>query len=352
MIIPFFLASRGCPHRCSFCNQELSGGDDPRELTPVYFHRKVQSYLAGKATGRKSRREAQIAFYGGNFTGLDPAEQERLLGMARRYLETGAVSQVRLSTRPDALDRQTAKRLAAAGVRTVEIGAQSLVDEVLTASRRGHDAAAVTAAVAAAKEENMEVFLHLMAGLPGDNEERFAITLSRTIALLPRGVRLHPTLVLAGTPLAEAYRQGRYVPLTIPEAVDICRRACVRLEEAGIVVIRLGLQDTEALRKPGSVLGGPYHPAFGALVAAAGWRERAFALLAGTDLRNREVVFHIPDGAESAFRGNRNGNLKALQDYFGLASLRIIAQGNTFGYRIGGPERGSRGRNCFPGGKE
>jgi len=220
----------------------------------------------------------------------------------------------------------------------VEIGAQSLDDEVLAAARRGHTAAAVAAAVALLKQGGIEVILHLMAGLPGDNAVKFAETLARTAALRPRAVRLHPTLVLRGTALASAYLQGCYAPLTLPEAVEICRQACNFLAEAGIGVIRLGLQATELMDKPGMVLGGPYHPAFGALVAAAGWRERVFALLAGTDIRGRNVVFSIPAGAESVFRGDRNANIQVLREHFRFASLRIEAGGDSFGYRICGPE--------------
>lgn len=334
MIIPFFISNGGCPHRCSFCNQEISGGDDPRELTADYFHGKVRSFLTVAAVGKKPGRDAEIAFYGGNFTGLAPAEQERLLGMAHRYVEAGTVKQIRISTRPDALDRGAVERLARFGVRTVEIGAQSLVDEVLAAARRGHTAAAVRVAVNRLKEREMAVILHLMAGLPGDDAGKFAETLARTVALEPRAVRLHPTLVFTGTALAAAYLQGQYTPLTLPEAVEICREACDFLEGKGIGVIRLGLQDTALMGKPGMVLGGPYHPAFGALVAAARWRKRAFALLAGADIRGRNVVFSIPAGKESVFRGNRNSNVQALQTHFRFASLRIVAGGDNFGCRI------------------
>jgi len=334
MIIPFFLRNRGCPHRCRFCNQEISGGADPRKLGAGYFHEKVRAFLTSAARGKKPGQPVEIAFYGGNFTGLTPEEQEDLLHMARRHMENGTVVGIRVSTRPDCLRDKDVERLAAFGVRTVEIGAQSLVDGVLAASGRGHTARDVVAAVAMLKHRGLEVILHLMAGLPGDDAGKFAATLTRTAALEPRAVRLHPTLVFTGTALAAAYLQGHYTPLTLPEAVEICREACDFLEGKGIGVIRLGLQDTALMGKPGMVLGGPYHPAFGALVAAARWRKRAFALLAGADIRGRNVVFSIPAGKESVFRGNRNSNIQALQTHFRFASLRIVAGGDNFGCRI------------------
>ncbi len=323
MIVPFFITNRGCPHRCLFCNQEISGGDDPRGWGADYFHAKMHAFLTGRAGRKRPADVTQIAFYGGNFTGLPPEEQERLLDWARLYIENGTVKGIRISTRPDCLSDGDGHRLAASGVRTVEIGAQSLVDGVLAASRRGHTAGDVTAAVALLRQKGLEVILHLMAGLPGDDPATFAESVAGTAALRPDGVRLHPTLVLSGTPLAEEFLRGRYKPLSLPEAVEMCRQAWECLEKAGIAVIRLGLQASELLSAPGAVLAGPYHPAFGALVAAARWRERAFTLLAAGDARGRKVIFSVPAGEESSFRGHRNCNVQALKEHFRLASLDI-----------------------------
>jgi len=335
MIIPFFLRNRGCPHRCRFCNQEISGGADPRKLGAGYFHEKVRAFLTSAARGKKPGQPVEIAFYGGNFTGLTPEEQEDLLHMARRHMENGTVVGIRVSTRPDCLRDEDVERLAAFGVRTVEIGAQSLVDGVLAASGRGHTARDVVAAVAMLKHRGLEVILHLMAGLPGDDGGAFLDTVSRTTALGPQGVRIHPTLVLAGSPLAEDFLQGRYVPLTLPEAVDLCRQAWDILENAGIAIIRLGLQATDILSGPGAVLGGPYHPAFGALVASARWRERALALLGGADLEGRKAVFFVPPGEESAFRGHENCNIKFLRNHCRLAALEIKTAERDFHYLCG-----------------
>ncbi|MDI9569176.1 MAG: radical SAM protein [Pseudomonadota bacterium] len=323
MIVPFFLRNRGCAHRCHFCNQEISGGVDPRELGADYFHGKVRAFLASAAPGKKPRQRAEIAFYGGNFTGLAPKEQENLLRMAGRHLEDGAVAGIRVATRPDCLAEEDVERLAAFGVRTVEIGAQSLIDDVLAASGRGHAARDVVVAVARLQRRGLAVIIHLMAGLPGDDGGAFLESVSLTAALGPQGVRIHPTLVLAGSPLAEDFLQGRYAPLTLPAAVDLCRQAWDILAKAGVPIIRLGLQATDILSGPGAVLGGPYHPAFGALVASARWRERTLALLAGADLRGRTAVFLVPPREESAFRGPGNCNIEFLRRRCRLAAVEI-----------------------------
>jgi histone acetyltransferase (RNA polymerase elongator complex component) len=334
MIIPFFIQNRGCPHRCIFCNQQLSGDRGPANWTDASFHEKTMTFLASRAPKAKRTKGVQIAFYGGNFTGLAAAEQDRLLGLAHRYVEQGAVESVRISTRPDALHTQDMERLAAFGVKTVELGAQSFLNDVLEASQRGHTGKDVDYTVALLKDYGFEVILHLMVGLPGDNRSGFGESIGRTIALHPDGVRIHPTLVLADTRLAEEFRRGRYQPLALGEAVELCKEAWRSFQKAEIPIIRLGLQATEMLTIPGAVLGGPYHSAFGSLVAEALWLERTMALLDGADVRDKRLTMYVPAGQESAFRGNRNGNIQRLQRQFRFAALEIKPGNEVFNYSI------------------
>jgi histone acetyltransferase (RNA polymerase elongator complex component) len=334
MIIPFFIQNRGCPHRCSFCNQRISGDGGPADWTDASFHEKIMTYAASRLHKGKEAKGVQIAFYGGNFTGLAVAEQDRLLGLAHRYVEEGVVEGIRISTRPDAIQMQDIERLATCGVKTIELGAQSLVNGVLSASQRGHTVEDVEHAVEILKIRGFEVILHLMAGLPGDNPTSFGDTVGRAISLRPDGVRIHPTLVLADTALAEEFLQGRYQPLSLGEAVDLCKEADRRFREAGIPIIRLGLQTTDLMAAPGAILGGPHHPAFGSLVAEALWLDRAVALLAGADIRDKRLIMYVPARQESAFRGNRNGNINKLREQFQFADLEIKAGNQGLYYRI------------------
>ncbi|MFA5180964.1 MAG: radical SAM protein [Syntrophales bacterium] len=332
MIIPFFIQNRGCPHRCAFCNQQISGDRGPADWTDKSFHEKVRDFLASRASKEKQSKGVQIAFYGGNFTGLAASEQDRLLGLAQHHVEGGAVEGIRISTRPDALHMPDLERLAAFGVKTVELGAQSFVNRVLEASQRGHTTEDVERTVKLLKDYGFAVILHLMAGLPGDNRRGFSETVARTIDLRPDGVRIHPTLVLADTPLAEDFRRGRYHPLSLGDAVDLCKEACRRFQKAEIPVIRLGLQTTDMMTGPGAVLGGPYHSAFGSLVAEALWLERTVTLLDGADVRDKKVTVYVPARQESAFRGNRNCNIQRLQQQFRFAALEIKPGGETLNY--------------------
>lgn len=289
VIIPFFLMNRGCPHRCIFCNEFVTVGAVDEPITEKYFKKTIETYIAGRIScsipGKRRRasslnrvmneksetvsrisKPVEIAFYGGNFTGLSHEGQKTLLSMAQPWLDLGIIRGIRISTRPDYIHQDAVELLKEFRVTTVELGAQSLDDAVLQASMRGHSAADVISAISLLKKNGFKSGIHLMAGLPGDTPEGFLKTVDHVIALRPDTVRIHPTIVLSDTILATLYEQERYVPLSLSMAVRLCGDALNRLNKANIPVIRLGLQTTPSMEKPGAIVAGPYHPAFRDLV--------------------------------------------------------------------------------------
>ncbi len=322
MIIPFFIMNRGCPHRCIFCSPERTAGPQPERISAAHFEERVRLHLQS-ARGRPE--DVQIAFYGGNFTGLSRAGQIRLLERAEKFISSGEVRSVRISTRPDHIDGKRLAILKAYGVRTIEIGAQSMVDGILGAAHRGHSAADVERAVGLIQQEGFEAGVHLMTGLPGERCTDFEYSVERVIGLRPDAVRIHPALVLAGAPLAEHYREGDYEPLGMPEAVERCKYALRRFSAAGIPVIRVGLQSTPEIEKPGSILAGPYHPAFRSIVESSIFLDMAISLLSTRPVRGRQVVLTSAPGDESRLRGQRNENVTTLKRRFDLAGLTIAA---------------------------
>lgn len=332
MIIPVFLMNRGCPHRCLFCNERLTAGDHPERVTKAAFAETIRTHLE---SAPRRGGPVQIAFYGGTFTGMERKEQRRLLDMAAPFLREGAVDGIRISTRPDGIDPETLGLLRAAGVTTVEVGAQSLDDGVLMASRRGHTETDTLRTLKLLKVKGFETGIHLMVGLPGDDPDRFAKTIRKTIGLRPDMVRIHPTLVLRETELARAFQQGAYHPLTLPEATDLCKDALKALTAAGIPVIRLGLQTTRGLEEPGAIVAGPFHPAFRSLVETALLRESATALLSlverdigtrSTGMAAAESLsahFTISPASLSSFCGTGRENIAFLKGHFGIEEIRI-----------------------------
>lgn len=320
LIIPIFIMHQGCPHRCTFCNQKKAVGPYPDDVSETFFRQTVMAHFQSL---KKKPEQVQVAFYGGNFTGMAKQDQIRLLGYARPFLEEGWVDAVRISTRPDCLDRERLDLLKGFGVQIVEIGAQSLVDDVLKRANRGHSAGDVESAVQMLKANGFEVGIHLMVGLPGDSPEGFACSVDRAIALQPKMVRIHPTLVFTGTRLAQDYHNGRYVPLALDEAVMLCKSALLKFTAVGIPVIRIGLQTTPEMEKRSTVIAGPYHPAFRFLVDSSIFSDRAASLLEERDFQGKPVVFSVCPKEQSMFRGLRNENVRTLQHRFGLSNIRI-----------------------------
>jgi histone acetyltransferase (RNA polymerase elongator complex component) len=320
MIIPIFLLNRGCPHRCVYCNTRQIAGKNEEALTEDHITQTVTRYNR-HAADRSA--PVELAFYGGTFTGMDPSEQTRLLKISDKLIGSGAIHQVRISTRPDDLNTDVLEMLKRHRVETIEIGAQSLVDEVLALSGRGHTEQDIRRATAMAKEGGFAVGLHLMAGLPGDTVDKFRKTIEETILLRPHIVRLHPTLVFADTPLADMYKKGEYQPLGLADAVRLCKHALVEFERAGIPLIRLGLQDTELMHSPGSIIAGPYHPAFRSLVEASFFLDMAMKLLRHGKGKQNSATFYVHPRDVSSFRGEKNGNIRELENRFRLAGIQV-----------------------------
>ena len=313
-IIPIFVPHLGCPNECVFCDQKrISGSPLSASAGDV-----VLALERAKTLGVTG---GELAFYGGSFTAVSPALQRQLLEAARPYLADGTIGAIRLSTRPDAVDAETLAMLREHGVATVELGAQSMFDEVLAASGRGHTAADTVRAARMVKAAGLRLVLQMMTGLPGSSPERDVETARRIIDLAPDGARIYPTVIVRGTALEELWRAGTYDEHTVSDAVAVCADILPLFEAAGIPVIRLGLNPTAELSDGGAVAGA-YHPALGELVRSELLRRRAAALLEGVPAGSR-VTLHVAPERVSAMTGQRRANLTALKAQFALADLRV-----------------------------
>lgn len=271
LILPVFVPHMGCPHQCVFCNQfHITGQWQPPDLTQLSAQAEAWTCSGGQTP--------ELAFYGGSFTAIEPAVQERLLASAATLKAQGRISGIRLSTRPDALDDDVLSRLLRYGVETVEIGVQSLDEEVLRESQRGHTAMQAEEAIRRVKATGFRCGAQMMVALPADTPEKSLATGRRLVALGPDMVRIYPTAVICDTPLAEAYAKGAYRPWSLDEVLDTVAALLAAFDLAHIPVIRVGLQAEDNLSK-GDVIAGAYHPALGELAKARLFRQRMQALL-------------------------------------------------------------------------
>lgn len=272
-IIPVFIPHIGCPWRCVFCNQwRITGRHGVPGTAEV--ERLIRTYTAGR-----EERHWEAAFYGGSFTAIPAALQEELLAPAWQALQAGKIEAVRCSTRPDCITPEILARLQRYGLTIVELGVQSMDDTVLRSAKRGHTAADVVRSVQLLRSGGFTVGLQLMPGLPGEDWQSLVQTTEAICALKADLARIYPVVVIKDTELAERWQKGEYKALTVHEGVQRAAYMKQRFLEAGINVIRTGLQSTENLDDPSQVLAGAYAPAMGEMVDTKRYQQLLFAAL-------------------------------------------------------------------------
>lgn len=260
LTVPFFIPHAGCPHTCVFCNQKLISGQSGNLPSADEIRDTVKQWVS-----RSPGRSTEVAFFGGSFTLLPIEQQTELLEAVQPLIKQQIVRAIRLSTRPDGLSDSVLSFLAAHGVQTIEIGVQSLDDDVLKSAGRGHTAADSLNAIKRSIKAGFRVGAQLLPGLPGDTPDKSMDSLRGVISSGAHFVRIYPALALSNTTLAARYLAGEWKPPTLYEATLLAARMLLMAMQANIPVIRLGLQSDETLNRDGSVLAGPWHPAFGQL---------------------------------------------------------------------------------------
>lgn len=259
--IPIFISHFGCPNDCVFCNQKkINGRETDVSLEDV--ENIIETYL--KTLPKKSKKE--VAFFGGTFTGISFDLQKKYLETVNKYIKLNLIDGIRLSTRPDYIDEKIISLLVENNVTTVELGVQSLDEDVLRKTHRFYPVEKVYEASKLIKDAGIELGIQLMLGLPGSTFESDYESAKKTVEMAPDIARIYPTLIIKETEMAEMYKLGSYKPLSLEEAIERCKKIYSLLEYNNINVVRVGLQPTEELNDNENVLGGPYHPAFRELV--------------------------------------------------------------------------------------
>ena len=321
LVIPIFISHQGCPHRCIFCDQfTIAGnGGSSQPVSGASVRATIEQWL--NRPRKEDKESVQVAFYGGSFTGIPIKRQEELLGAVKPYIDDGRVDALRISTRPDYVDDTVLSLLQAHSVSIVELGLQSLDQDVLDCSARGHTALQSEKAMRILKERGFTVGAQLMCGLPGDSTGKLMATVRRVAALAPDFVRIYPALVISGSGLEKLYRANAYRPLSMSKAIVLVCRMKRIFEQHDIKVVRMGLQPSQELEA--RVLAGPYHPAFGELVNSRGLFLKTRQLLRNAGNRKINRV-SVSAADESAFRGPDNVNIKRLNALELLHGVELI----------------------------
>ena len=265
-IIPIFVPHLGCPNDCTFCNQKKISGQK-KNITKQDVKNIIEYYLESY---NSLDRKIEVAFFGGSFTGIKKEIQEELLSAAYEYIETGKISSIRISTRPDYIDKDILNFLKKYNVETIELGVQSTNDFILNKCKRGHNFNDVKKASKLIRKNKFKLGHQMMVGLPESNQKDEIETAKNLIKLRPKMVRIYPVLVIKDTKLEDDFKNGEYIPNTLEQAVETSAILLKMFEKKKIDVIRIGLQSTDEICNPknekSQVVAGPYHPAFRQLV--------------------------------------------------------------------------------------
>ncbi len=265
--IPVFIPHLGCPNQCVFCNQRSITGVSEFDINSV------KAVIDTALETVECDAEAEIAFFGGSFTGIDYRLMCDLLNIAYSYVLSGRVSSIRCSTRPDYINEKILDTLKRYGVKTIELGLQSSCDEVLMLTKRGHTFESEATACKMIVDRGFSLVGQMMIGLPGSTAEREEQTARFIVSSGSAGARIYPTVVFKDTELCYMAECGEYHPLALDEAISRSARAFRIFRDAGVEVIRIGLCSSDNLSDENTYYAGPNHPALGELVESEYYYE-------------------------------------------------------------------------------
>ena len=314
-IIPIFVPHLGCPNDCVFCNQKSISGQT-KQVTKEDVKKIIEEHLKYI----KEDSQVEVAFFGGSFTGIEEEKQIELLSTAYEYIKAKKVDSIRISTRPDYINREILKRLKKYKVKTIELGVQSANDYILKRAGRGHTFEDVKKASKLIRFYGFKLGHQMMVGLPESTKLDEINTAKQLIKLKPKMVRIYPVLVIKGTQLEKEYNEGKYKALTVVQAVEICKELVKMFTKKKIDVIRIGLQPTDTITDPqnknSEVVAGPFHSAFRQLVESGMWYDVIVDKIKKLNAKVKEVEVIVNPQDVNNVVGQRRENISNLKQVY------------------------------------
>jgi radical SAM enzyme (TIGR01210 family) len=315
-VIPVFIPHLGCPNDCIFCNQKSISGQ-MKQITEEEVEKTIQEFLH---SFKEEKLYTEISFFGGSFTGIDIELQERLLKVAYKYVQKKKVDGIRVSTRPDYINKDELKLLKKYGVKTIELGVQSTNDYILQKAKRGHTFEDVKRASKLIRRYGFTLGHQMMIGLPESTWLDELNTAKDLAKLKPKIVRLYPVLIIKHTELEKEFAKGEYVPITLEQAVERCKELYYFFDKKKINVIRMGLQNTDIISNPeninSEVVAGPYHEAFGQLVEDSIWYDKILSAIKKVNTKVAEVEIEVNPNDVNNIIGHKKENIQKFKELY------------------------------------
>ncbi len=326
--IPVFIPHLGCPNDCVFCNQRSISGK--LKFDPDSVIDEIEAALSTVAP----EIETEIAFFGGSFTGIDRSLMIYLLDIAQKYIDQGRVNAIRLSTRPDYINEDIISLLKKYSVKTVELGIQSMDDNVLLKCKRGHMSLDSFKACKMVKEAGFSLIGQMMIGLPGADIESEKHTARKIAIMGADGARIYPTVVFYETELCEMARREKYIPLSNSDAVERTKEVLKVFDECGVPCIRVGLCASENLSSEDAVYAGANHSAIGELAIGEIFYEKMDLALSEAPTIERIPTFYVPKGCTSKAIGQKRVNISRLCKKYSIINAKVVEKNEIIGYNI------------------
>ena len=313
--LPFFVPHAGCPNCCVFCSQvKITGERAEKDLDTEISE--LRSLLESEGNGFV---KSQIAFFGGSFTAIERERMEALLSVANEYIDKGVADSIRISTRPDKIDREVLDLLSEYRVTNIELGVQSTDDSVLAASERGHLAVSSFDAARMIIDKGFAFGGQMMIGLPGATIDSEVQTAKDIVSMGACEARIYPTVVFEGTKLHEMVKKGEYKPLTTEEAVERTAKCYRIFLDAGVKMLRIGLHSSENLKNAPC---GANHPSIGELVKSRVYTD-IIAEQVG-NCKNEKLCINIRKEDISMLCGHKGAAIKRLKEQTEAADIEIV----------------------------
>ena len=328
--IPIFIPHMGCPNMCVFCNQRSISGRMSFDIS------RVEDEIQEALSTTRSEDFVEIAFFGGSFTGIDRGLMCDLLYLAQKYIDMGKASSIRLSTRPDYIDDEILDILSSFSVGTIELGLQSMDDDVLLKTKRGHTAECAEKACGMIKERGFSLIGQMMIGLPDSTLEKEVYTAKKICELGADGARIYPTVVFYQTELCDMMESGVYAPLSNEEAVERTKEALKIFVENNVPCIRVGLQSGENLSDEAYVAGGANHSAIGEMAMSALYLDKISEELDKIEPPKMPQNINIlcAKGEISKIVGQKRKNIEKICQKYGIKRVKVLEKNELLSYNI------------------
>lgn len=319
--IPIFIPHKGCPNNCVFCNQKKISGQI-LDVTSQDVKDKIQEFLKYY---KDSSKKIEIAFFGGSFTGIDKELQIEYLETANKYILEGKVDSIRISTRPDYINQEILDMLKKYNVKTIELGVQSMDNNILEATKRGHTKQDVIKASKLIVQNKIRLGHQIMIGLPKSTIESEIYTIKECLSLNPKQLRIYPVYVIGDSELYAMYKNSVYKPLSITEAVHRTKEVIKQCQKTDISIIRLGLQSTDEITVSNLDIYGPVSDNLAEYVMADIIREKIENEIKKIEL-DKELIIYVPKKYISICIGPKKVNKIYFEQKY---NLKYIVKGEV-----------------------